>query len=366
MPATPCPPLTATERDSLQMGAPILIGMSAGVASALLLISALKGQVGLGALLYMIAPLPLFLVGLGWGYVAAVAAALSSAIAYAILGSPTLGGFMLVSQGLPVAGLCYLTGLSRPITEAGSDREADGTASVEWYPVGRLVAVAACIAAILPLVSFLLVGPSVDQQRTTLRPHVERFLNLMHQQAKDGAAKPTDEQINGVTEVMVDLLPAASAIGWLMSLLLSFWLAARITRMSGRLARPWPDLAMMRFPAIVPLALAASVVLTFASGPAGVAGRVFAAALGFSYLLLGLAVLHVITRGNAFRPALLGAAYFALILPGGLAPLAYLMLGLCDSIFKIRNRFMARPPPAPPAAPPPPNPPPGAGPWGDR
>lgn len=345
------------------MGGPILIGISAGAASALLLISALKGQVGLGALLYMIAPLPLFLVGLGWGYVAAVAAALSSAIAYAILGSPTLGGFMLVSQGLPVAGLCYLTGLSRPITEAGSDREADGTASVEWYPVGRLVAVAACIAAILPLVSFLLVGPSVEQQRTTLRPHVERLLTMMQQQAKD-ATKPTDEQINTVTELMVDLLPAASAIGWLMSLLLSFWLAARITRMSGRLARPWPDLAMMRFPAIVPLALAASVLLTFVAGPAGVAGRVFAAALGFSYLLLGLAVLHVITRGNAFRPALLGAAYFALILPGGLAPLAYLMLGLTDSIFKIRDRFTARKPPSPPPPPPPPSP--GAGPWGGR
>ena len=348
------------------MANPILIGISAGVASALLLISALKGQLGFGALLYMIAPLPLFLVGLGWGYIAAVAAALSSAAAYAVLGSPTLGGFMLVSQGLPVAGLCYLAGLSRPITEAGSDREADSAASVEWYPVGRLVAVAASIAAILPLVSFLLVGPSVEQQRTTLRPHVERLLTMMQQQAKD-ATKPTDEQINTVTEVMVDLLPAASAIGWLMSLLVSFWLAARITRMSGRLARPWPDIAMMRFPAIVPLALAASVLATFVPGAGGVAGRIFAAALGFSYLLLGLAVLHVITRGNAFRPALLGAAYFALILPGGLAPLAYLMLGLSDSIFKIRDRFIARqPPPSQKPPPPPAPPPPAAGPWGGR
>ena len=33
------------------------------------------------------------------------------------------------------------------------------------------------------------------------------------------------------------------ASSWLITTLLNFWLAGRITRASGRLPRPWPDIA---------------------------------------------------------------------------------------------------------------------------
>ena len=44
---------------------------------------------------------------------------------------------------------------------------------------------------------------------------------------------------------------------WLGGFLLNLWLAGRITRMSGRLIRPWPDLAAMTISALDALALAA-------------------------------------------------------------------------------------------------------------
>ena len=65
---------------------------------------------------------------------------------------------------------------------------------------------------------------------------------------------------------------------------------------SRRLGRPWPDLAAMTFPRPVMAALAIAVGLSLVGGLIGIIAGVLAASLLMAYGVLGLAVLHAVTR----------------------------------------------------------------------
>jgi hypothetical protein len=76
----------------------------------------------------------------------------------------------------------------------------------------------------------------------------------------------------------------------------------------------------------------------------GVAGTVFSASLLMAYAILGLAVMHAITRGLNSRPLALGGVYFAIIV--FFWPLlAMSLLGLADTAFNLRGRAARRRPP---------------------
>ena len=57
-----------------------LIGLGAGLASALLFYSAARGSPLLGTLLLLLTPLPSLLAGLGWGWLPAAAGAVAGAL----------------------------------------------------------------------------------------------------------------------------------------------------------------------------------------------------------------------------------------------------------------------------------------------
>ena len=81
----------------------LLIGIAGGLASAVLFMSATMGGPAGRIFLYFLAPLPSFLVGLGWGPIAALVAALaaSGAIGF-VLGGIWPAFVFLISQGLPI------------------------------------------------------------------------------------------------------------------------------------------------------------------------------------------------------------------------------------------------------------------------
>ena len=114
----------------------LLIGLGAGIVSALLFVALTSGS-ALSIALFYLAPLPIMLAGLGWSHVAAVTAAL---VAAAGLGVGVGFWFVLAylgGVGVPAYTLSYLTMLARP--------SANG--DFEWYPIGRVVLAAAILAA---------------------------------------------------------------------------------------------------------------------------------------------------------------------------------------------------------------------------
>lgn len=314
----------------------VLIGLAGGLASAVLFMSATMGGPAGRVLLYFLAPLPSFLAGLGWGPMSALVAALAASAAIGfILGGAWPAFLFLVSQGLPIVMLCHLALLNRSFAPAGPDDDAGGAAPTEWYPAGRLLAAAAVIAGSLSVLSLFMLGSDLDQVRAVLREMIEKVF------AQDLAAlrnKPlTAQEIDALTQLGLFLLPAATATSWLAGFSLNLWLAGRITNASGRLVRPWPDLAAMTFPPGVFWGLVIAIAFTFLPGYPGLISSGFAGALLFAYMLMGLAIIHYVTRGKPHRPLILWGVYFLLLLFNSWMAAVIALLAIAEPISPLKR-----------------------------
>ena len=115
----------------------VLTGIGAGLVSALLTAVVTKAT-PLAAILYLLSPIPVLIVSLGWNHRAGlIATAVGGAVIAAFL-SPLSGLGFAVVTALPAWWLSYLALLGRP--------DQDGT--TEWYPVGRLLVWIAATAAL--------------------------------------------------------------------------------------------------------------------------------------------------------------------------------------------------------------------------
>jgi hypothetical protein len=339
----------------------IAIGVGAGVATALLFASVASGAL-LSIFLFYLAPLPIMIAALGWGSLAGLIGAVTAAAGLAV----TFGTFFffsfLVIVGLPAWWLCRLALLARPADVpavasgsavglgAGSAAGPAASGDLEWYPVGRLVLWAAILASAVVAAAILYAAASTDDFHNGLRSAFERVLRL-----QTGTPAGSPLVMRGVSnpdlllDVMVTVVPLLAAVLTTVTQLFNLWLAGRVVAVSGRLRRPWPDLPMLTLPRQAPLLLAATIALTFLPGVLGTVSMVFAAALLMAFAILGLAVLHAITRGTDSRYFILAGVYGALfVFTWPVIPLA--LFGLAEAAFHIRQRFALsrRGPPATP------------------
>ncbi|MFN3657928.1 MAG: DUF2232 domain-containing protein [Pseudolabrys sp.] len=314
----------------------VLIGISAGAAAALLFASVTSGS-WLSIALFYLAPLPLMIAGLGWSHWSALVGALFGASALGVIFGPIYFMVFVAGAGLPAWWLVYLAMLARPV-EAGATAGGPSAASLEWYPPGRLVVWAAFLAAAIVLIAIPNFGLDGESFRNGLRETLTRMLR-----AETGGAADRPLSLPGVTnaqrviEFMVAVIPPAAAVLATVTALINLWLAGRVVKFSGRLARPWPDLSAMTFPPSVGAALAGAVALSFFDGMIGILAGVLSASLLIAYGVLGLAVLHAITQGMSARPFLIGSVYAA-VLVFGWPILLLCLLGIVDALIGLRAR----------------------------
>ncbi len=337
----------------------ILIGLAGGLASAVLFVAATVsgGAVASGLdgriLIYFLAALPAFLAGLGWGSVAAIAAALAAGIGCGLLRGPAAGLMVFATQGLPIALVCYLAQLHRTVAHPDGSvpvptdtPSTDSSALAEWYPVGRLVAACVLMAGIFAFLTVLLLGTGIDEVRAIIRKLIENVFLKQIPGLKDRVVG--EPEIQALTDLMLYAFPAAMALTWLGTFLLNFYIAGRITLASGRLPRPWPDLSAMAFPRGVGFGLALTLaVAALTTGYPALVASGFAGAILFAYLLLGLAILHHISRGKPARPFMLWGVYAGLVILNPWSGLVVAMLGVLEPFLPWRRT--ARPGNAPPA-----------------
>jgi hypothetical protein len=288
----------------------VLVGLGAGAAAALLFASVVSGSLA-AVFLFYLAPLTIMIAALGWSHMAGLIAAASATALVAILSGVFLIAVPVIAFGAWWLG--YLALLARPATNGGGG-------ALEWYPVGRLVLWAAVIGTLIVAAAFPNFGTDQESLQAALRKTYERIL-------RDQA----------LIDVLVVAVPPAAAVFSTITNVFNLWLAARVVKISGRLKRPWPDLAALALPASSSALLAAAIAGSFLPDLPGLLSGVFAASLLMAFAILGFAVLHAITRGMRARIVMLTGLYAAAMVLGW-PVLAMAFVGLAEAILNIRSR----------------------------
>lgn len=327
----------------------LLLGFSAGAVSALLFASAATGTLIGVLVLFLLSPLPVAITGLGWGWPAAGVAALSAAAWLWVLGTLSAALMHLMAIGLPTMFLSFLLLLRRDTVSP-----LGGQGVTQWYPIGRVLGYAALWAGVLAFFSLQTLGGDYDAVRSSLRQTAERFIEIAGQRAQ---AEAGESEIQAWAEVMTLSFAASMGMTWMLLSALNLWLAGRVTRASGRLARPWPDLGLIRIAALTVQALALTVAIGVGLSIAGqkylaLVASGFSAALLFACMLVGLAIIHYHSRGWALRPMALGATYAGLLFVPPWSYFATAMLAIVEPVLPLQRPPEDTPPARPVGEPP--------------
>ncbi len=304
----------------------LIIGAGAGLVSALLIAVVVKAT-PLALFLYLLAPLPVLIVALGWDHRAGLVASVVGALALALAASPLRGLAFALATALPAWWLAYLALLGR----TGS---AD---AMEWYPPGRLLAWIAGVSALSLTAVAILSSGGYDAFRARTQGLVEAMVQVQPLPGEDGAAK-ADSLERQIAERLVPAVPALAAQGFAVLMALYLWTAARIVQVSGRLQRPWPDLPSTAMPRPVLWLMLAGLAGAFLPSYLGVLGAALAGALALAFALQGLCAIHDRTRGRPGRRVMLAGLYLVVFLSQGLALVALTLLGLFDTVRGRRPR----------------------------
>jgi hypothetical protein len=319
----------------------LLIGIGSGIAAALLFATPASGA-ALAPLLMIMAPLPILIAAIGWSHWAGLFAVAVAAVALIVVSDTSSVQLVLVpfviGVGAPAWWLGYLSLLARPDPASGG---------LIWYPAGALVLWSALLGALIMLAVIPFYGWDLETFRASLRT---LFVTALQGDidASTGGARIGDS--TRFIDFLVDVMPsAAAALGTVLNLL-NLWLAGRVLEVSGRLRRPWPDLPAMRLPSVAPALLIGAVVVSYAGGMLGLAAGVVGSALLIAHAVVGLAVVHMMTRGRPGRAGMLAALYavlpvFALLRVLHWPVLALAALALIDFVFDLRGRMASRRPP---------------------
>jgi isoprenylcysteine carboxyl methyltransferase (ICMT) family protein YpbQ len=338
------------------------IGVGAGLFGALLFLTAGAGSAILGLPLFF-AALPVFLAGLGWGSRSALIAAVTGFVVLSSASSFTAGLVFLVADGLGPAWLVHLALLhhaktaprltpadaarlarkkneAEPVAPEADNNGAEEPAATEWYPAGPLAVWTALIA----------VGVLVVSGLSTMAMGVEGGLEgalrmLLAEDLMEGRAIEAGLQEMGLTadperilSLIVIALPAFVVMVWSLLTLGNMWLAQLILERTGHNLRPTPSLLDIEFPPFLLVLFLAALVLSLIPGSAAQLGGAIMIALLVPYFLLGLAVIHAISRAWTARIAFLGVFYVLLIFTGWLiVPIC--LIGLGEPWANLRARF---------------------------
>jgi len=319
------------------MIAMLLIAIAAGAASALMFASIISGAL-ISLLLFYLAPLPLMVAALGWGPLAASIGGIAAATALgAMFGLPYCLAFA-VTVALPAWWLGHLAMLGRPVASGPAAEAVTTPPALEWYPVGRLLIWIAGFALLTTFAALLTLGTDAATIVASMKRGLMRMLG----------PRATAES-EGVIEAVVAISPIAAGMVTMITLTINLWLAALVTATSGRLARPWPDLRNTVLPPMTLVALCIAIAFCFVGGLLAIVAQITAAVLMMAFALTGFAVLHTVTLSLNNRAFWLGFAY-AIVIAFTWLILAMAALGIVETLFGLRQRFLRRRPPPLPAS----------------
>jgi len=314
-----------------------VVGIGAGLVAALLFSVVITGS-PLAVLLYSAAPLPILIAALGWNHRSGLFAAGAGAVAVAIALSVPAGVAFALIIALPAWWIAYLSLMARA--------NEDGT--LEWYPLGRLMVWIAGTAAMATIASALVMTTDYEAYRSVIGRIVENLLAEMVRSKMLTLPQGTTqaELAASVTPLLVRAVPLGIGASIVTTITANLWLAAKAVQLSGRLPRPWPFIPSTTLPRQALLLLAAGFATAALDGFVGLAGVALVGSLAAAFMFTGLAMLHDLSRGQAWRTPMLISVYVALIVMQAVLTPLLALAGIFDTLLGLRKR--AAPPPSRP------------------
>ena len=268
---------------------------------------------------------PLFIAGLSLGLPAALMATAMASVSVMTAGG-LLGGIVhALVNALPVLILLNRALLSRRAPDGG----------VEWYPPGLLVAWLSGLAAVTLGVLLTILAMGQGGMAGSVHRQIELILPMFG---------PNQESLRPLFEIVAPILPAIIVAAWMLVTMANGAIAQAITTGMRRALRPALKIAETELPNWLPIALviAAGVVLLGHGLIATIAANATVILL-VPFVVLGLAVVHVATRGVRARGFLLGGLYaVTAILTWPL--IVIIALGLIEQGFGLKRRIAAAAP----------------------
>ncbi len=309
----------------------LFIGLLSGLVSALMFAAAQTGSF-LFLLFFFIIPAPLYLAGLGWGAISALAGSLAGGAAIAAMANLQAALFFLLSVGAAPVIISHFALKSR------STLNEDGTEGTgrEWYPEGRLVLISAAFITAAIAVAVFATGITPDGLAKIGEELSDKFVT-----PSSGVGAEAALGLDQFKESMKQLAPhmlTISAAGWTVFVVLGWAFAAKLLSAAGRGVREWASFHKLDFPRGASIALAVAALGSFMTGQFGLIGSAALASVLTAYFILGLACLHgLVANASARTPMLFG--FYAILLIFPLAAPAVLVLGLIEHLAGLRARI---------------------------
>ena len=303
----------------------IIIAIGAGVAAALLFLAPASGS-ALAFPLFVLTGLPLAIATFGWGLAAGAGATAAAAIViFAVYpASIVTPAMFLCLFGVPIVWLANFAGTVHPLGtgDAGLDRRELSTDLVQLVATVFVAVVAGALV-------------SGYDSATLVHEVTTAMISVMTSLGTTPA--PTAEQIQPMVAIYVRLLPFVTALMLTAIFTFDLWVGALVARnsrrMTGNLAPLWSvETRTFLLPAFV-----AALALAFVPGVAGDIGKVAAGALFGGFVLVGLAVVHALTRGSSSRLPLLVLCYLLLFF-SGVPAILLALAGIAEIFLRLRQR----------------------------
>ncbi|MCO6186540.1 DUF2232 domain-containing protein [Rhizobium sp. L1K21] len=294
----------------------IAIGLVAGITSALLVLAA-TAQLSFSLVFLVLAGIPVFIAGLGFGAIASVAALAGSFATLSLAISPLFALGILALPQLPAAWMSYEANLARPASEIGGPEEVTA-----WYPLSDMLLHMAVIVAAALSATLLLTGYNISVAQEL----VDVAAEVMREQ--DPAMAYDDAMRASMAKLYFYLLPLMQALVSVVTIFAAYYFSALIVRMSTRSLRPREDMpSTLRMHWAGAFFFLGGIVLMFFGGSAGIVGAAVCGAFAGGFLLSGLASFHMRSRGKSWRTPALVLAYLTIFFSG----FFFIATGLLDT-----------------------------------
>ncbi len=314
----------------------IFIAIGAGLTAAALHATVVTGSPA-AVVLFILAPLPLFLAGLGWGPVVAAAGGLTGAIALAVAIGLKQGVAFIIPTAIAPVLLSHLALISRPVQAVGAAEGEAADSDVEWYPEGRLILWCAAITCALMIAAIFVIGGGADGFHAAVNSRLDEGIAII----SDRISEAELARLRQWSQVFSKIAAPLAASILLLSTLFNMWVASRVLTVSARSPRPWAPFGSYALPRTASLALSGAALAAFLPGTLGLIGWTALSLMITTFTIIGLATLHGLTMGNPMRVFILSSVYLALFVLSWVIMLPLVILALADMMLKLRQRRAA-------------------------